>query len=217
MDYQRSQEHQPRSLDSVSSFTGNVFNKRLDASQLDLRDEDRSCCAMVTRTITSIVSRILRPRQVIVLLRVLKALTFCTLCLTIISELMFVFYVGISLSRDVNIKLGGIRDRIVRVYGIGIAVLAVLVELDMKMIKNHFAGLKPFLVRSCMLLFIAAVSDNSPMIGYERRQARKNYNAYNDDDDANDKYSYNNYQSHDIRDEVPASAVAFQAITSFFL
>jgi hypothetical protein len=60
------------------------------------------------------------------------------------------------------------------------------------------------------------------MIGYERRltrQKKKYYNSYGDDGD--DRYSYNQYNQqaseHYIRDEVPGSAVAFQAITSFIL
>jgi len=215
MDYE-----EPTTMISSPSFRGKSFNKRLDSTKLDIADEDQSFAAKVTRTITAMVSRILKPRQVIVLLRLLKALTFCTLCLTIISDLIFVFYVEISLSDDVNIKLGGFRDRIIRIYGIGLALFAVLVELDMKVVSDHFAGLKPFLVRSIMLLFVAMVSGVSPMIAYERKQAKqqKNNNYYADDD-GDDAYAYNKYssQSNYIRDEVPGSVIAFQAITSFIL
>lgn len=213
-------EYYGATMISSPSFRGKSFNKKLDPSQLDIPDEDHSFTAKAIRTITSLVSGLLRPRQVIVLLRLLKALTFCTLCLTVISDLMFVFYVEISISDDVNIKLGGFRDRLIRIYGVGLAIFAVLVELD-NVISDHFAGLKPFLVRSIMLLFVATVSGVSPMIGYERKQAKQqnnNYNAYGDDD-GNDGYnSYNqNQQTNYIRDEVPGSTVAFQAITSFIL
>jgi hypothetical protein len=205
---------------SSPSFKGKSFNKRLDPTKLDIPESDNSFGAGLTRKVTYVVSRIFRPRQVIVLLRLLKALTFCTLCLTIISDLMFVFYVEISLSRDVGIKLGGLRDRVIRLYGTCLAVIAVLVELDMKVASTKFAGLKPFVTRSFVLLFVATISGVSPMIGYERKLARqrKNYNAYGDDGD--DKYSYNQYNqqsSHYIKDEVPGSAVAFQAMTSFIL
>jgi len=221
MDYEEPEPIYGTTMISSPSFRGKSFNKRLDSTKLDIADEDQSFAAKATRTITSLVSRVLKPRQVIVLLRLLKALTFCTLCLTIISDLMFVFYVEISLSDDVNIKLGGFRDRIIRIYGIGLAVFAVLVELDMKVVSDHFAGLKPFLVRSMMLLFVSTVSGVSPMIAYERKQARQqknNYNAYGDDD-GDDGYAYNNYNqtSHNIRDEVPGSVIAFQAITSFIM
>jgi hypothetical protein len=91
----------------------------------------------------------------------------------------------------------------------------------MKVASSNFAGLKPFIIRSLVLFFVATISGVSPMIGYERklaRQKKKYYNSYGDDGD--DRYSYNQYNqqtSHNIRDEVPGSAVAFQAITSFIL
>ncbi len=124
------------------------------------------------------------------------------------------------LSRDVDMKLGGTRDKIMRVYGIGIAILAVSVELDIKGVIRHMGGLKPFLIRSMMLLYVATVSGTSPMIRYEARQSRNNrYANYNGDDNANDAYNqYNKYnQANYIRDEVPGSIVAFQSMTSFFM
>lgn len=221
---------------SSPSFQGRSFNKRLDPNHIDISPDDNSCGAVVTRGITGFVSRVLRPRQVIVILRLLKALTFCTLCLTIIADIMFIFFVELSVSTDVSIKLGGFRDRVNRVYGVGLAILAVLVELDMQVVNDHFVGLKPFLVRSFLLLFVASLSASSPMIGYERRQYRQyfrynknnnnNYNRYNnynyndddgdDDNDGNDDYMSANF-SYMIKDEVPGSAVAFQSITSFIL
>mmetsp|Transcript_17573 Transcript_17573/g.33327 ORF Transcript_17573/g.33327 Transcript_17573/m.33327 type:complete len:304 (-) Transcript_17573:189-1100(-) len=206
---------------SSPSFKGKSFNKRLDPTKLDIPEHDTSFGAGVIRKMTFFVSHILRPRQVIVLLRLLKALTFCTLCLTIISDLMFIFYVEISLSRDVGIKLGGLRDRVIRLYGTVLAFIAVLVELDMKVASTNFSGLKPFIIKSFMLFFVATISGASPMIGYERKLARqknKNYNAYGYNNDDAYAYNQNNQQaSHYIKDEVPGSAVAFQAITSFIL
>lgn len=162
----------------------------------------------------------LKPRQILVILRVLKAITFCTLCLTIVADLMFIFWVELKISDDVSIKLGGTRDKIIRAYGTVLAGIAVLVELDMTFISRNLSGLKPFIARSIMLLFIASVSGVSPMIGYEKRQNKKNnYNnnyAY-DDDDGNAYNNYSNSQGHSISDEVPGSTVAFQAMTSFVL
>lgn len=221
MQYQQHEdEYYDTTMISSPSFKGKSFNKRLDPTKLDIPESDRSFTAGLARKMTYFVSHILRPRQVIVLLRLLKALTFCTLCLTIISDLMFIFYVEISLSNDVGIKLGGMRDRVIRFYGTVLAFIAVLVELDMTVASTNFAGLKPFIIRSFLLLFVATISGVSPMIGYERKLSRqqKNYSSYGDDGD--DRYPYNQYSqqsSHFIRDEVPGSAVAFQAITSFIL
>lgn len=216
-------------MTSSSSYHGRSFNKRLDPSQLDIDDDDTSCCAEVTRTITQFVSRIFKPRQVIVLLRLLKALTFCTLLLTIIADLMFCFYVEFHVSRDVSIKLGGHRETLNRLYGVALAVLAVFVELDMHIVSKHFVGLKPFIARSILYLFVASLSSVSPMIAYERRlirQYKKNSNNYNYDDYGDDKYGYsnNNYNQNNncdvaypIKNELPGSATAFQSITSFIL
>lgn len=216
-------------MTSSSSYHGRSFNKRLDPSQLDIDDNDTSCCAEVTRTITQFVSRIFKPRQVIVLLRLLKALTFCTLILTIIADLMFCFYVEFHVSRDVSIKLGGHRETLNRLYGVSLAVLAVFVELDMHIVNKHFVGLKPFVARSILYLFVASLSSVSPMIAYERRlirQYRKQSRNYNYDYYGDDKYGYmnNNYNQNSncaveypIKNELPGSATAFQSITSFVL
>lgn len=159
----------------------------------------------------------LKPRQILVILRVLKAITFCTLCLTIVADLMFIFWVELKISDDVSIKLGGTRDKIIRAYGSVLAGIAVLVELDMTFISRNLSGLKPFIARSIMLLFIASVSGVSPMIGYEKRQNKKNNNYAYDDDEGNAYNNYSNSQGNSISDEVPGSTVAFQAMTSFVL
>lgn len=201
--------HDHQSLSSPS-FAGGSFNKRLDPRHLDLSDDDKSFHAELIRKIAHFVSKIFRPRQVIVLLRLLKALTFCTLGLGMIADVMFIFFVQVNVSDEVNIKLGGMRDMICRLYGVGIAVLATMIELDMSIANMHFAGLKPFLPRSLLLLFVANLSAASPMISYESRLWRQ-YRRYNDDDMA---AAYDNIL---IKDEVPGSAVAFQAMTSFIL
>lgn len=197
-------------VSSSPSFQGRSFNKRLDPRHLDIPEEDKSCHAEVVRKVANGVSKIFRPRQVIVLLRLLKALTFCTLALSMIADIMFIFFVEVSVSNDVNIKLGGIRDMICRLYGVGLAGLATMIELDMTIANVHFSGLKPFLPRSFLLLFVATLSATSPMIAYERKQWRQ-YSKYNDDDMG---MAYDNVL---IKEEVPGSAVAFQAITSFVL
>ncbi len=205
-----STEYQESPVLSSPSFHGRSFNKRLDPRHLDIPEEDKSCHAEVVRKVAKGVSKIFRPRQVIVLLRLLKALTFCTLGLSVIADVMFIFFVEVSVSNDVNIKLGGVRDMICRLYGVGLAGLATMIELDMTIANVHFSGLKPFLPRSLLLLFVATLSATSPMIAYERKQWRQ-YHRYNDDDMGV------GYDVVLIKDEVPGSAVAFQAITSFVL
>ena len=61
------------------------------------------------------------------------------------------------------------------------------------------------------------------MISWERKQARDWKNQFDDDgrsDDRNggdDDYANNRYGGNLIKNEVPGSAIAFQAITSFVL
>ena len=195
---------------SSPSFHGRSFNKRLDPRHLDIHETDKSMGAEVVRKVANIVSKIFRPRQVIVLLRLLKAMTFCTLCLSIIAELIFIFFVQVTVSDDVNEKLGGMRDMVCRLYGVILATLTTMIELDLTAANVHFAGLKPFLPRSFLLLFVATLSASSSMISYERKQYRSYHRNYDDDIGMS-------YDTYYIRDEVPGSAVAFQSITSFVL
>lgn len=203
-------ERPPSRAVTSPSLHGRTFNKYLDPRHLDIADDDKSIHSAIVRKVATIVSKIFRPRQVIILLRLLKALTFCTLTLSMIAELMFIFFVQVSVGNDVNIKLGGMRDMICRLYGVGIAILAIMIELDMTIANTHFAGLKPFLPRSLLLLFVCTLSAASPMISYESKLWRQ-YHRYNDDDLG---VAYGNSL---IKDEVPGSAVAFQAMTSFIL
>jgi hypothetical protein len=195
---------------SSPSFHGRSFNKRLNPRHLDIPEDDNSMSAAVIRKIAHIVSKFLRPRQVIVLLRLLKALTFCTLGLGIIADLIFIFFVETSVSNEVNIKLGGVRDMICRLYGVGLAILATMIELDMTVANVRFSGLKSFLPRSFLLLFVATLSAASPMVSYESRLWRQYHRAYDDDVGLG-------YDNVYIKDEVPGSAVAFQVITSLTL
>ena len=195
---------------SSPSFNGRSFNKHLDPRYLDIHESDKSMGAEVVRKVAGVVSKLFRPRQIIILLRLLKALTFCTLCLSIIAELIFIFFVQVSVSNDVNVKLGGVRDMIVRLYGVILATLSTMIELDLTVASVHFKGLKPFLPRSFLLLFVAMISASSPMISYERKQWRDYHKNYDDDLGMS-------YDTNYIRQEVPGSAVAFQSITSFLL
>ena len=56
-----------------------------------------------------------------------------------------------------NHYFGHRRDTILRLYGLGFAVLALLIELD-KFVMKNFKVLKGFLARFGMLFFVATVT-----------------------------------------------------------
>lgn len=183
---------------SAPSFAHGLFNRRIDPRHLDFAEDDTSCFAGMIRRMAHFVSSIFRPRQVIVLLRLLKAFTFCTLGMGVIADLVFIFLVQINVSDEVNIKLGGIRDIVCRLYGVAIAILVITIELNMDVSNSNFAVLKPFIPRSLLLLLVAALSATSPMINHDEDLVAV-------------------YDNIPIKDEVPVGAFAFQAMTSFIL
>ena len=185
-------------LISAPSLAHGVFNRRINSQHLNLDKDDTSRFAWTIRKMAEIVSSIVRPRQMVVLLRILKAFTFCTLSIGILADLIFIFLVQTHVSHDVNTKLGGIRDVVSRLYGVLLAMLVIMMELNMEFSNIHFAGLKPFLPRGLVLFLIANVSATSPMIH-------------------NDANLVSIYDNTPIKDEVPFGAYAFQSLTSFLL
>ena len=198
-------------LDSAS-FHGNL-NEKLNPECIDVPVEDKSIPANITRAIIGAVSRFFTPRQIIVVLRLVKALTFCFLCLTIAADLMYIFFVELVASKEVSVKLGGHRDLIIRTYGVGLTVMAIMVELDMPWVGTYFAGLKGFLPRSLLLFFVSALTTTAPIGAYERSQNGDNNNSYNNN-------QYNGGGGSDaglIGNQIPESSVIFQMVTSWIL
>ena len=188
------------------------YNDRLDPQHIDVDPDDESCFAAIIRSTTSIVSAIVSPRQVVVVLRLLKALTFCCLTLSIVAELIYIFFVEITVSADVRKKLGGVRDMAIRIYGIAFAIVAILVELDMSFVGTRLPVLKSFIPRSLMIFLVTQMSAASPIISYENHLFRNQNKDYDDDN-----YAYYADNIAIISKEVPGSVVAFQSVTTFFL
>lgn len=177
------------------------LNERLNTDYVDISPEDTSLPARITRAITVCVGKFCTPREILVVLRLLKAVTFCFLCLTIASDLMYIFFVGLVVSDDVNNQLGGLRDTIIRFYGLFLAIMAILIELDMGNFVKHFSGFKGFIPRSLLLFFIATITNAHPL---HKKRTDNDDGQYNDDDVA-------------ISTPIPNSAIAFQMVTSFIL
>lgn len=198
--------------------TNTVYKEKLDIEHVDVPPNDESVMGQLVRGVTSLVGGLFSPKRLIVVFRLLKFITFCCLCLTIAAELIYLFFVELRVSSAVLQKLGGTRDEVIRVYGIILAFLAIFIELDMTVVDTHYPFMKGFLARSMLLLFVTTISGTTPIIGYENRLFSKYRSSSNYDDDGYvSQYLYNNKDSALIKNEVPGSAVAFQATTTFFL
>lgn len=206
----------------VVATTG--LNDRLLAQHTDVPDDDTSCQANLVRLICRFVASILTPRQVLGIIRVLKAVTFCFLVLNIVSNLMYLIFVHIVANREVRDMAGGARDTIIRLYGIVLCLLALAVEIDVTKVVKKFSGLKGFIARSMFMFLIASITSSKPIFSKDLyvKQVQtddvyqKNYDDQaNGDDAAGDDKAY--YQAYDPTSKIPSSAVNFQMVTAFVL
>jgi hypothetical protein len=188
----------------LNPVSNTSLNDALQTEHIDIPEEDKSFLANITRGISKIVGALLTPRQVLGLLRVLKAITLCFLVLTILSDIMYIIFVEILSSREVHIVAGGHRDVIIRVYGLIFAGIGLAIELDYSKVVKKFAGLKGFIPRSVLYFFIVQITGSHPILF--------DYGKYDDAGESDDEDSYSDFQN-----AIPSSAVGFQRVTSFVL
>mmetsp|Transcript_48937 Transcript_48937/g.59017 ORF Transcript_48937/g.59017 Transcript_48937/m.59017 type:complete len:256 (-) Transcript_48937:823-1590(-) len=184
---------------SVSSNEG--VNERLNTEHLNLDPNDNSHLASLTRFVAGIVGRCCTPYQIIVVMRVLKAVTFCVLMLNIAADIMYIVFVDIIYAKYGN----GWQIFVLRCYGAALSTMAVTLELDLAGFVKNFPGLKRFIPRSLFLFFIATITD-----------ADLEGRTYNQNDDDNDRYQQDDQLKNYLND-VPMSAIVFQATTSWIL
>lgn len=187
-----------------------TLNETLNSEYIDIPAEDTSLFANVTRTIAGMVGSCFSPRQVLIVLRILKALTFSFLVFTVVADLMFIFFVQLKTSEEVNTKVGGPRDTIIRVYGLVFTAFALMIELDMGIVKN-FIGLKAFIPRACLLFLIATISSSPPL--HASSSGRRSHG----DDDRYDDDDWRGYSDQQVSKEIPSSTIVFQMVTSLVL
>lgn len=205
--------------------TTTALNDKLLSQYTDVPDDDESCGANLVRTICHIVGVILTPRQVLAIIRVLKAITFCFLVLNILSNGMYIIFVHAMASKSVRMMAGGPRDTVIRCYGLLLCLLALAVEVDVSKIVKKFSGLKGFIPRALFMFLIAAITSSHPIYDKSAYSSSSSYAAGDDDaaagDDGNNNYNnYGGYSSNvgaDPTSEIPRSAVNFQLVTSFVL
>eukprot|EP00978_Attheya_sp_CCMP212_P005723 scaffold12832_cov50-Attheya_sp.AAC.4 len=189
------------------------LNEKLNTDYLDIAEDDNSWSAAMTRGIAGFVGKFCTPRQILIALRLLKAVTFCFLLLTIFADVMYIFFVELMVSDEVNENLGGHRDIVIRFYGLFMAIVAVLLELDVAIAFKYFPGLKGFVPRGFLLFFIATVTNAHPLHSNASDSSAQTDDAYAADDD----YAAAGDDRYIIAKEIPNSSVAFQMVTSFIL
>ena len=196
-----------------SGVTSPGLNEKIDTNHTDVSPDDTSMFAKITRLVISCTSRLFTPRQVLVSIRVLQTLTFAVLAFTIIADLMYIFFVSVA-SDEVNTKVGGTRDAIIRLYGLTMTIMALLIEFDVSSCLKYFSGLRGYVPRSLFLFFIATITSPNPLheeYAFHRNKydTDNNYDEYYDVDD--DQYD------QQVSTEIPGSTVRFQMVISFLL
>jgi hypothetical protein len=167
------------------------LNRRLRTEFIDVDPNDDSIGASLIRGIVGLVGSCFTPRQILVALRLLKAITVAFIALTAAANMVYISCVEFVSDPVANPYFGHRRDTVLRLYGLAFAVLALLIELD-KFVMKNFKVLKGFLARFGLLFFVAAVTYCHP--------------AQIEQDNANGYYN-----------AIPMSAVVFQMVASSVL
>lgn len=132
------------------------LNRRLRTEFIDVNPNDDSVWASLIRGIVGLVGSCFTPRQILVALRLLKAVTVAFVALTAAANMVYISCVEFVAPVQYA-YFGHRRDTVLRVYGLAFAVLALLIELD-KFVMKNFRVLKGFLSRFFLLFFVSTVS-----------------------------------------------------------
>jgi len=166
-------------VDHSSIHPSDSLSETLNTEHLDIDSNDHTCWAGMIRCIASGVGFCCTPSRMLVTMRILKAVTFSFLVLTIVADSMYIFFV------DIMSTVGddGLRGMMARFYGIILCVLAILLELDVHRVVVLFPGFKGFIPRALLLFLIAVitnvgqpqVSSSSATESYGQRMLGNNY------------------------------------------
>jgi hypothetical protein len=172
------------------------LSETLNTEYLDIESSDSSCGAIMIRCIASGVGFCCTPSRMLVSMRILKAVTFSFLVLTIVADVMYVFFVDIMSS----VGDDGLRGMMARGYGVILSVLALLLELDVHRAVVLFPGFKGFIPRALLLFLIAVITNvGQPDYSQSSSSSSAEYSSYNGGRRslstrvlANNYYGYNN-------------------------
>ena len=142
------------------------LNRRLRIEYIDVDPNDESIGASLIRGIVGLVGSCFTPRQILVALRLLKAVTVAFIALDGSANVVYVSCIEFVADDDSNQDFGHRRDTVLRIYGLFAGVLALLIELD-KFVMKNFRVLKGFLARFGLLFFVSTVTYCHPSQGYD--------------------------------------------------
>lgn len=230
MEFNRPQTPASAERRSIRSARTTSLNDRLNTDYIDLGATDESSfCGQVTKTITGCVGEFVTPRQLLIVLRILKAVTFSFLVLTLAANTMYIIFLEVLATREVRDIVGGRRDMIIRVYGLFLVGVALAVEVDVAWVVKSFYGFKGFIPRAFLLFFISACTGAHPLHEDQLQNGKtvdqyKYYNNYAADDAAagyddavvNDDFFTYAFVSPTLP-QIPDSVIVFQMVTSFVL
>jgi hypothetical protein len=137
------------------------LNRRLRTEYIDVDPNDDSIGASLIRGIVGLVGSCFTPRQILVALRLLKAVTVAFIALDAAANVVYVSCVEFVADDYPTPYFGHRRDTLLRLYGLAAGVLALLIELD-KFVMKNFKVLKGFLARFILLFFVATVTYAHP-------------------------------------------------------
>lgn len=113
------------------------FNNKLDTNYVDLGGAEKdSYGARYTKAVTGFVGDYVTPRQLLSGIRILKAVTFVFLVLTLVANIMYITFLEVLASKEVRNIVGGRRDMIIRVYGLFLSIVTVAIEADYAVVVN---------------------------------------------------------------------------------
>lgn len=207
------------------------LNDRLNTSYIDVPVDDTSWHAALTRGIVEFVGTMVTPKQMLGVLRVLKAITLSFLVLTIAADLMYMSLLEVFASESLRAQVGGKRDTIIRFYGLVLSAIAIGIEFDVSKITKNFSGLKGFIPRGFLLFFIATLTRAHPIVNNfaggskssssssSSNYANANDDAYADDANGDDVAATDDYTYHMQQEaaDIPYSSIVFQQVASSIL
>lgn len=152
---------------SYASSGGNTMNisglnRKLRTEFIDVDPEDDSMVANLIRGIVGCVGALFTPRQILVALRLLKAVTVSMIALTATANIVYISMVEFVAQPYKYYAYFGIRrDTVLRVYGLLLSILALMIEMD-KFTMKDFKLLKGFIARFVLLFFVACSTYANP-------------------------------------------------------
>ncbi len=147
------------------------------------------------------------------MIRTLQTFTFAILVFTVLADLMYLVFVSLA-STEVNVKVGGVRDAIIRVYGLAMTIMALMIQFDVASFLKYFSGLRGYVPRSLLLFFIATITSPNPLHAEYAFNRNKNEGT---DDNFDDYYVGDDQVDQQVSAEIPGSTVRFQMVISFLL